>query len=62
MDLQTIQQGRNAFKRGVPAADCPFAFRNTPCWETKDYVRFEIEFREKMNAWMHGWIDAQTRG
>jgi len=51
--------GRQAFKKGWPATECPYAFKNTPCWQDKDYERFDREFRWKMDAWMDGWIGAQ---
>lgn len=59
-DLAEIEQaGRDAFTSGVVANACPFTFINSPCWERKDYNRFEREYRIKMDAWMKGWINAR---
>ena len=56
-----VAEGRAAFLRGDAATSCPYAFVNTPCWETKDYDGFNVGYRHKMNAWMNGWIAAKKK-
>ena len=48
--------GRKAFQSGLAATDCPYSFQASPYWDTKDYARFDAEYRPKLNLWMRGWI------
>lgn len=53
-------EGRDAFRAHVDCNECPYAFNKTPCWP-KDYARFDAEYRAKLNAWMHGWMNERDR-
>lgn len=52
-------EGRNAFRKGLHASDCPYSFCNTPCYPNK-YVKFDVEYRPKLDAWMRGWINEKN--
>lgn len=52
--------GRDAFKAGIAATECPYAFIKTPCYPNQ-HARFDAEYRDKMNAWMRGWLNEQKR-
>ena len=52
------QEGKEAFLREVPAADCPYSFIRSAFWERKDTVGFNT-VRWKLDAWMKGWLAAQ---
>lgn len=58
--VEAERAGEVAFEQGLLATDCPYAFIVSPCWDTKDYARFDREFKPKLNAWMRGWIQAKA--
>ena len=49
-------EGRDAFRAGIGANDCPYAFIKTPCYPNQT-GRFDAEYRAKLDAWMRGWIN-----
>lgn len=56
--LALQEAGKQAFKDGRGAAECPYAFRSSPYWPN-DCDGFDANYRWKLDAWMSGWIAAQ---
>ena len=56
---QIEQEGRDAFKRGAKASECPYTFDRTRFYP-KDYEGFNT-VRWKLDAWMDGWLDEQKK-
>lgn len=52
------EAGYEARKRDVAATECPWAFKNSPFWEKKDYDGFNREWHLLLDQWMSGWITA----
>ena len=55
-DKQDYLGGKESFEHGMSAGLCPFAYKAVG-YPPQD--EFETKYRDRLNMWMQGWLDAQ---